>query len=252
MNTPNKYPRTYHWITSPGVGSDDKILRDTSAFLNVPLVITEKLDGGNCSLHGGKVYARSTGLPTICPSFDYIKATHAWKSLSWGNRISAYGENMYALHSIPYDELDDFYYVFGVKELMADCEEIHERLSEYCLEQNLPITDLDDSEGHPELNIWYSWEDLQLFCLEYDLKHVPTVAEYIVFKTEKELSNFLAAEIKKQSHFGQTREGFVIRNADKFKDADFASNVCKYVRENHVQTSTHWSKTWVPNKLRIP
>lgn len=46
-------------------------------------------------------------------------------------------------------------------------------------------------------------------------------------------------------------EGYVIRNAASFPYSDFATNVAKFVRPNHVQTSTHWkSEIIVPNKLK--
>lgn len=215
MVNPNKYPRTYHWPSSPCVASDDKTLHDVSSFINVSLIITEKLDGGNCSIRDGKVFARSTGQQTICPSFSFIKAKHAWKSSNWGQNMTPYGENMFAKHSIFYDSLTDFFYVFGVKE---------------------------EDE-------WVSWEELKAFCYEHDFNHVPVIAEGVSFNSEKELSKFLASEITKPSQFGATREGFVIRNANRFHTSAFSENICKYVRANHVQTDVHWSKNWTPNKM---
>lgn len=46
-------------------------------------------------------------------------------------------------------------------------------------------------------------------------------------------------------------EGFVIRKADRFHFDDFAQNMGKFVRPNHVQTETHWlHQDVVPNGLR--
>lgn len=205
-----KYPRTYHWITSPGVSNDDKILKNTEQFLNIPVTISEKLDGGNCSLNMNQVSARAVG-PTSHPSFDYIKAKHAWKSLLWKPDIVVYGENVYARHSLFYDKLTDYFYVFGIK-------------------QN---------------DVWFSWEDVKLFCLEYDLNHVPTIAENIRFKTEQEITKFFVEHLKQPSFFGAEREGFVMRNSESF--SDFTTNICKYVRANHVNTDERWEKTWIPN-----
>lgn len=42
------------------------------------------------------------------------------------------------------------------------------------------------------------------------------------------------------TNYADKHEGYVIRNADGFKYEDFASNVAKYVRANHVQTDSHW------------
>lgn len=47
------------------------------------------------------------------------------------------------------------------------------------------------------------------------------------------------------------REGIVMRNSNTFHYNDFNNNVAKFVRTNHVTTSTHWShQELVLNKLR--
>ena len=38
----------------------------------------------------------------------------------------------------------------------------------------------------------------------------------------------------------QSKEGYVIRLADRFSYGDFRKSVCKYVRKNHIQTVKHW------------
>lgn len=43
--------------------------------------------------------------------------------------------------------------------------------------------------------------------------------------------------------------GVVIRNADSFPIDDFQKNVVKYVRENHVQTDSHWRRNWTKAKI---
>ncbi len=54
-----KYPRTPHLPFSPGVSADDIVLvssKDTALpILSQETVVTEKLDGGNCSIYNGKV-----------------------------------------------------------------------------------------------------------------------------------------------------------------------------------------------------
>jgi hypothetical protein len=46
-------------------------------------------------------------------------------------------------------------------------------------------------------------------------------------------------------------EGVVVRLEDSFSYDDFADSVAKYVRENHVTTSTHWmQEVVVPNGLK--
>lgn len=46
------------------------------------------------------------------------------------------------------------------------------------------------------------------------------------------------------------QEGIVVRTTSSFALADFAENVAKLVRPNHVQTDEHWTrKAVVPNQL---
>ena len=49
----------------------------------------------------------------------------------------------------------------------------------------------------------------------------------------------------------QTQEGFVVRSAAAFAEADMATHIAKYVRAGHVQSDTHWTKAEiVKNGLR--
>lgn len=43
-----------------------------------------------------------------------------------------------------------------------------------------------------------------------------------------------------ETHDRETSEGFVVRNATAFHYDNFGTNVAKYVRANHVQTSAGW------------
>jgi hypothetical protein len=54
-----------------------------------------------------------------------------------------------------------------------------------------------------------------------------------------------------KSVFGEEQEGYVVRNADRFKSLDFQKNVVKYVRAQHIKTSQHWlSEPLIPNQLK--
>lgn len=54
-----KYPRTYHLTWSPGTTSDDKILTTTSQFDGKEVIVTEKMDGENCTIGSDYTHARS-------------------------------------------------------------------------------------------------------------------------------------------------------------------------------------------------
>lgn len=46
-------------------------------------------------------------------------------------------------------------------------------------------------------------------------------------------------------------EGIVVRLVSSFEYENFSQSVAKYVRENHVQTNEHWTKTQiVKNELK--
>lgn len=52
-----------------------------------------------------------------------------------------------------------------------------------------------------------------------------------------------------KSAFGDTCEGYVVRNSMAFPMSEFPLNIGKSVRKNHVKTDTHWTKTWKPAKF---
>lgn len=206
-----KYPRTYHLKFSPEIHSDDKTHQENEIFVSKRVIITEKMDGGNTCLHNGQTFARSINQQTNCPSFAYIKNKHAYKTYNQPEQF--YGENIYAIHSIEYDKLPDFFMLFAVKN--------------------------DD--------VWKSWDSVIEYANKLDLLTVPVLFDGI-FKSTDEIKEWMDNRIKKPSTFGGKIEGFVIRLADEFNDSEFSLNVAKYVRKGHVQTDKHWSVNWEPQK----
>jgi RNA ligase len=199
-----KYPRTPHLPFSPGGTSDDRRLTSVASFIGKPIVITEKLDGGCTLLHDGVCYARSVSEPTNHPSFDFIKNVHAPKTLGTPGTFF-YGENMYGIHSIEYDWLQDYFYLFAVK----------------------------DNLTHK----WVSWDRLEAIEFVYDFKLVPLVFKGVM-ETPGELEQFI------QDSMTPAKEGFVVRTQEAFFDHTIFSNVAKYVRAGHVQTDEHWTRNW--------
>ena len=108
-----KYPRTFHIPSSPGATDDDKVLSSMDHFIGKEVIITEKLDGENTSFHQDKVHARSESL-RFHPSQSYVMQLHGKVSYLIPEDIQLIGENLYAKHSIYYDQLSDFFYVTGV------------------------------------------------------------------------------------------------------------------------------------------
>ncbi len=108
-----KYPRTYHLPYSEGATNDDVRLLNDNQFIGRKVVVTEKLDGENTTLYRNYFHARSLD-GRHHPSQAWIKNFHASIKhlIPYDFRIC--GENMYARHSINYDKLETYFYVFNV------------------------------------------------------------------------------------------------------------------------------------------
>jgi tRNA splicing ligase len=214
-----KYPRTYHLPFSKGLTNDDKMVDDDweKYIINQPIVITEKLDGSNSCITKYGVYARShssftenkwdTNLIENGGLYDKIK-----NDLS--DNMYIYGENMYAIHSIEYNKLPSYFFMFAYR----------------------------------NENIFETWDNTQVMSIYLDIPLVPVLFEGTV-KSVKELENMINAMIKNGSLYGNTIEGVVVRNKNKFYYNDFNKYVVKYVREHHVQTDEHWKRNWKRAKL---
>lgn len=113
MNHLKKYPRTFHLPFSLGATSDDKMHKSCALFNGREVVVTEKMDGENTTMYSDHIHARSLDAAHH-PSRDNVKAL--WGSIKHnipeGWRVC--GENVYAKHSIAYDNLESYFYVFSV------------------------------------------------------------------------------------------------------------------------------------------
>lgn len=109
----HKYPRTPHLPWSPGASEDDEHLADCRQFEGRNVVVTEKMDGENTSLYPDGLHARSLD-SRHHPSRDWVKSWHGLicHDIPPGWRLC--GENVYARHSIAYEALDSYFYLFSV------------------------------------------------------------------------------------------------------------------------------------------
>jgi hypothetical protein len=215
MDTP-KYNRTFHFPFSPGASSDDKIATSMEKLIGVPIICSEKLDGGNCSLETNGVYARThVSIPTHA-SFDLIKVLHATIKHKIPMDYQLFGENCYAKHSIEYSELPGYFLLFGVR------------------------------TG----NQWLSWEEVKMWAEEIGVPTVPVLWEGVV-KSKNELQQLIQSFMGQPSACGGIREGVVARVASGFNDDEFQYCVLKNVRKNHVNTNQHWTHNKIiKNKLK--
>jgi hypothetical protein len=209
-----KYERTYHLPFSKGATSDDRISDSVDSLLNIDIIITEKLDGSNTGMTKYGVYGRSHSDFTKNP-WD-IKSWEIWNRINndIDDGVYIFGEGMYGVHSIEYSNLDSYFYIFGIR------------------------------DG----NIWITWDEVEEYSYLLDIPTVPVLFRGKV-KTEVELRGLVEKLASQPSNLGGEREGVVVRNASLFHNDDFADNVMKWVRKNHVQTDQHWTKKWKRAKL---
>lgn len=108
-----KYQRTFHMPDSPGIHDDDKMLRDYSSFEGEDVVISLKMDGENTAMYNDYIHARSIDGRSH-PSRDWVKQFHSRIAYNIPETFRIYGENLFAKHSIGYDNLPTFFMGFQV------------------------------------------------------------------------------------------------------------------------------------------
>lgn len=204
-----KFPKIYHLPYSLGIGRSDKVLKNVDCFTRRQITIAEKLDGENTSMHPDRIHARSED-SRHHDSRSWVKALHGNIKHLIPEELQIVGENVYARHSIFYDRLTNFFYVFAIIDKIRQVVLSVDSTIEYC----------------------------KLLGLEY----VP-----IIYRGVFQDQNF---QLPNKSAFGSTIEGYVIRLEDEFLLDNFSQSIAKLVRPNHVQTDIFWQKKWKPNKLR--
>ena len=221
-----KYGRTYHFPFSPGTTSDDRINHKYWDDIQriTTLIHTEKLDGENNCLNQHGAFARSHAAPTTSPWTRQLR--ERWELLKNDlGEVELFGENLYAVHSIEYERIEEYFYIFAVR--------IREQ--------------------------WLSWEEVKFYAAMFDFPTVPEIAtQDVKTLTEDGLKQKIIDWAQEASIFGSTdtllekdcsREGIVSRNINEYPVSEFANNVFKYVRKGHVKTDEHWTRNWKRAKL---
>ena len=194
-----KYPRTCHLPYSLSVSEDDIQNLTDEHFYNKEVVVTEKLDGENTTMYFNHIHARSIDSKHH-PSRNWVKTFWNGIKNDIPKNFRICGENLFAKHSIFYDKLSTYFYVFGIYE------------DDRCL----------------------SWNETTEWCSILGLEHVPVLYEG-TYNVELVKSCFTGKSI-----LGQEQEGFVVRIRDSFNIEDFKTCCNKFVRKNHVTTNEHW------------
>lgn len=216
-----KYGRTYHYTFSPGTTSDDRFNREYwSDIKNIETIIhTEKLDGENNCLSQRGVFARSHAAPTTSPWTSQLRQRWDLIKKDLGD-LEIFGENLYAIHSIEYKAIEEYFHIFAAR----------------------------------QLDKWLSWEEVKFYADFFDFPTVPVLqtiqtaplTEIALQDTILELSSKASVYDSYDTSNNQpcTREGVVTRNINEFPSIDFKHNVFKYVRKGHVKTDEHWIRNW--------
>lgn len=226
MSISRKYGRTYHYPNSPGTTSDDRINHaywdDVSKIKK--LLHTEKLDGENTCLSKLGVFSRSHAAPTTHPWADYLKEKWSVIKSDLGE-LEIFGENLYAVHSIEYPEIESHFYVFSIR------------------------------DG----DTWLSWDETKFYAGMLDFQTVPEISivepierksfESDILEIVKNSSKFESLDVNSRQPC--TMEGIVSRNVEIYPVSEFQKNVFKWVRKGHVKTDdVHWTRNWKRAPLR--
>lgn len=221
-----KYPRTFHLPWSECVHGDDKLIDTLAAFEGQDVVVMEKMDGENTSLYSDGMHARSIDSPG-----NFTR--------SWCQRLQATlapdipagyvfnGENVGWRHSIHYQHLEGFFYLFAIW----------------------------DDQGYrlsfDELNEWAQVLDIPLPRVLYrgvfDEKVLRQLARGITQHNERHARG----EVTEADRM----EGYVVSLTRRIHREDFAQSTAKFVIKDHLQPNKggqveHWLKHTAPNALR--
>lgn len=241
-----KYPSTRHLPFSNIGDQDDTYLRSVENFLDIPLVITHKIDGSNAMLVKDTehpVRARN-GKRADHESFALLKDMY-WRynvHEKIPENIQVFGEWVYARHSIHYG---------------CNCED-------ECTDVGPNLTDLVDSTDerayfqvfgcyHMKYDIWLSWPSVCEIANQIGFPTTPVVDS----SDEKDEAMFERKNVFYDDVYQMAQEivqnggeGLVVRSKFPFHYGQFGKRLGKYVRRNHVKTDEHWShKDVVPNNL---
>lgn len=209
-----KYSRTLHFPWSPGLQNDDRVMHP-SILENLnkttpEVMVSVKMDGENTTIYKDYVHARSTDYEPH-PSRTWIKALQGriGHLIPEGWRIC--GENLFAKHSIAYNNLPDYFMVFSIWN---------------------------------EKNLCLSWDETLEWTELLDLKTVPIL--YRGPWNQELIKGLYQSEFQENEC-----EGYVVRLAKEFYYKSFQNSCWKFVRASHVQTDEHWMRQKViPNKLK--
>lgn len=108
-----KYPTTPQLPFSPGLQNDDRRIQTLDELIGREVVVTEKMDGENTSMYSDHIHARSLD-SRHHPSRDWVKKLFGEINYQIPKDWRICGENVYAKHSVAYDDLETYFYGFSI------------------------------------------------------------------------------------------------------------------------------------------
>jgi len=127
-----------------------------------------------------------------------------------------FGENLFGIHSIEYDALESYFYLFGVLRGAT----------------------------------WAAWDEVERMAEVVGVPTAPLLFRGRVASLE-EVERWMSSRLHSESSRagGAHPEGYVLRVAREFQGQEFERCVAKFVRAGHIQTDETWRRTWKAAKL---
>ncbi len=133
-----KYPRSYHVPWSENMNEDDRMMGDLKAFAGKEIVVTMKLDGENTSLYRDYFHTRSLDGRSH-ESQNWVKQFHSTIAHDIPEGWRVCGENLYAKHSIHYNDLPTYFMGFSIWNDQNECLSWKETLEWFSLLGIVPV-----------------------------------------------------------------------------------------------------------------
>jgi len=209
-----KYPRTPHLPWSEGRGKKDVGLISDDCFKNKQIVVTTKMDGEATTIYSdGYMHARSVTYQKH-ESRNWVKnlGSVISRNMLQGWRIC--GENLYAQHTMTYNDLDSYFLVYAM---------------------------------FNDINQCVPWNQVEEECERLGLVTVPVLYEGIYSENELLYIQEFVLDSERD-------EGYVVRNSGRFHYNEFGLNVAKFRFKEFTdkldEETTHWlNKPVIKNSL---
>jgi hypothetical protein len=207
-----KAPRIYHLPWSEVLSADDKRIRHNNMFDGKDVVVTVKYDGSNISLYNdGSFHSRSLNSSRQHESNDYL---HSW----WANKLYSdmyvmaiysrwpnlrlVGENMCAVHTISYNNLEDVFLLHSAWNGTT------------CL----------------------SWKDTLNICFALNITSVPVLYKGPYNEAKIKCYNTL------DKYRDDVVEGYVVRSSNSYEYNQSDFNIAKFVSNRFIiKDDKHWA-----------